>query len=871
MSRSLLLIAATLVIVSTATVGFWALQDRTLYAPDWAGVLRGVSYSPSGIYSVADLDRIPADRIRTDLEHLSRFTNRVRTYTVDRGLDIVPAEARRLGMTVSLGIWLGPDRDLNEKEIARAIKAIIESPESVDRVFVGSEVVLRGELTAQELAAYITRVNRSIPANIEVGSADVWHLWLDNPVIARSSEFIGVHLLPYWDGVAIDDAMTYIEDRLARIRNKFPAKVIVIAETGWPSEGRMRRGAVATPALEAAFLRTFIDHAARNRYDYYIIEAYDQPWKAGPEGAVGAFWGIFDAERGLKFPLTGALSSFAEWPVFALASAIAVFVAGALLLTRLPTVRFVGYLTFGFMLGVVILTALVIFDSTALVYADLWNVAVAVVIIPTGGFAAVFILTETAEFVASLWRRERFSPPTPEPGYAPFVSVQVPTYNEPPDVVRRTLQQLAALDYPNFEVIVLDNNTSDERLWRPVEACCENLGPQLRFFHMDGVKGFKAGALNKALDVTDSRAEIIAVIDCDYHVEPGWLTAVIPGFVNLNVAVVQAPQDYRDAGESLFKAMTYQEYGTFFHVGMVERNEHNAIIQHGTMTAVRRSALLEVGGWSEWCITEDAELGFKLLEAGYRCIYLPESLGRGLMPDTFAAYKAQRHRWVYGAMQIAKRHAKALRSRDSKLSLAQRYHFIAGWLPWFADAFALVFVVGALVWSSLMIVNPKQFDVPMMALSAVVLLLFLVKVAKTLWLHAVKASNGLGGAIAASVVGLGLSWTVGRAVWLGLFSSSQPFLRTPKCEGRAALWQALGAARAEAILFVLGIVAAVAVSRTSQPGDLAAIVWVMVLVVQCLPHGIGVLVAVVSALSDHAEPLPFVEPGTPLQGIVRGR
>ena len=870
MSRSLLLIASALVIVTTAMVGFWAFQDRSLYAPDWTGVLRGVSYSPSGVYSEAGLDRITAERIRSDLEHLSHITNRVRTYTVDRGLGSVPAEAHRLGMTVSLGIWLGSDRDLNEKEVARAIDVIIENPESIDRVFVGSEVVLRGELTAQELAVYIARVNRSIPEDIEVGSADVWHIWRDNPVIAHSSDFVGVHLLPYWDGVAIENSMNYIEDRLARMRSQFPDKLIVIAETGWPSEGRMRRGAVAAPSLEAAYLRTFLDHAARNSYDYYIMEAYDQPWKAGPEGAVGAFWGVFDAERGLKFPLTGALSTFAEWPAFALASAIAVLIAGALLLTRLPTVRFVGYLTFGFMLGVVILTALVIFDSTVLEYADMWNVAVAVVVIPTCGFAAAIILTETAEFVASLWRRERVSPPTPEPGYAPFVSVHVPTYNETPDVVRRTLQHLAALEYPNFEVIVLDNNTSDERLWRPVEACCESLGPQFRFFHMEGVKGFKAGALNKALDVTDSRAEIIAVIDCDYHVDQGWLSAVIPGFANLDVAVVQAPQDYRDAGESLFKAMTYQEYGTFFHVGMVERNEHNAIIQHGTMTAVRRSALLEVGGWSDWCITEDAELGLKFLKAGYRCIYLPQSLGRGLMPDTFAAYKAQRHRWVYGAMQIAKRHAKALRSRESRLTLAQRYHFLAGWLPWFADAFALVFVVGALVWSSLMIIDPKQFDVPMMALSAVVLLLFLVKVAKTLWLHAAKTSNGLGSAIAAAVAGMGLSWTVGRAVWLGLFSSSQPFQRTPKREGKAALWQALGAARAEAILFVLGIIAAVAVSRTSQPGDVAAIVWITVLVVQCLPHGIGVFVAVVSALSDHAEPLPF-EPGAPLQGIVRGR
>ena len=106
--------------------------------------------------------------------------------------------------------------------------------------------------------------------------------------------------------------------------------------------------------------------------------------------------------------------------------------------------------------------------------------------------------------------------------------------------------------------------------------------------------------------------------------------------------------------------MCYEEYRGFFHIGMVERNERNAIIQHGTMTLVRRDALEEVGGWAEWCITEDAELGLRLFEAGYEAAYIPRSYGRGLMPDTFIAYKSQRYRWAYGAMQILKHHAGAL-------------------------------------------------------------------------------------------------------------------------------------------------------------------------------------------------------------------
>ena len=153
---------------------------------------------------------------------------------------------------------------------------------------------------------------------------------------------------------------------------------------------------------------------------------------------------------------------------------------------------------------------------------------------------------------------------------------------------------------------------------------------------------------------------------------------------------MQGPQDYRDAGQSLFKAMAYEEYRGFFHIGMVERNEHNAIIQHGTMTIVRKDALEEVGGWSEWCITEDTELGLKLFEAGYEAAYVPQSMGSGLMPDTLEAFMTQRYRWVYGAMQMLKRHAGAIFLGGSALSWPQRYQFLSGWLPWISDGLGMM-------------------------------------------------------------------------------------------------------------------------------------------------------------------------------------
>ena len=229
-----------------------------------------------------------------------------------------------------------------------------------------------------------------------------------------------------------------------------------------------------------------------------------------------------------------------------------------------------------------------------------------------------------------------------------------------------------------------------------MEEHCARLGPRFRFFHEDRLAGFKAGALNYALARTAPEAEVVAVIDSDYMVTPNWLRDLVPQFTKPSVAIVQAPQDYRDDRDNLFKAMCYAEYRGFFYIGMVTRNERNAIIQHGTMTMVRKSVLDEVGGWAEWCITEDAELGLRIFEKGYEAIYISSSYGRGVMPDTFIDFKKQRFRWAYGAMQIMRHHARSLLRRgQSRLTYGQRYHFLAGWLPWIADSINLLFTLAA--------------------------------------------------------------------------------------------------------------------------------------------------------------------------------
>src|SRR2546430_8187806 len=212
------------------------------------------------------------------------------------------------------------------------------------------------------------------------------------------------------------------------------------------------------------------------------------------------------------------------------------------------------------------------------------------------------LLAEAHEWAEAHWveyRRRLGAPLMSSDARSPRVSIHVPAYNEPPAMLIETLDALARLDYPDFEVLVIDNNTRDEAVWRPVEAHCAQLGPRFRFFHVAPLAGFKAGALNYALARTAPDAEIVAVIDSDYVVDARWLRDLTPAFRDQRLAIVQAPQDYRDEGASAFKAMCYAEYRGFFHIGMITRNERNAIIQHGTMTMVRRRQLEDCGGWAE--------------------------------------------------------------------------------------------------------------------------------------------------------------------------------------------------------------------------------------------------------------------------------
>ncbi len=845
------------VLFAMLTVAAWGYANRPTTEPAWPRAIQGFAFQPYQKDQDAITGEEPtATQIEGDLKLLAGTTRAVRTYSATGTLGQIPALAQKYGLKVMLGAWIDADRERNAREVEATIR-LAKTHKNVTRIIVGNEVVLRGDVPIEDLMAYLDRVRAA--TRQPVSTAEPWHVWIRHPELVKHVDFIAVHMLPYWEGVEVETAVGYVGEKLAQVQAAFPNKPIVIGEVGWPSEGRTRESAVATTANEALFLRRFLAHAEREHLEYFLMEAFDQPWKSAAEGKVGAYWGVYDADRQVKFEFREPIVRVPHWQLLAAASVLAAAFMLWLFYFHSDRLRNRGR---SFLAVIVYATATLfvwtVYDFSQQ-YLTVGSVLVgAVLMVGMLGVIAV-LFAEAHEWAEARWvttHRRLFRPTPVAAADLPRISIHVPAYNEPPDMVIETLNALAALDYPDFEVLVIDNNTQDESVWRPVAAHCARLGSRFRFFHVAPLDGYKAGALNFALRHTAADATVVAVIDADYLVRPEWLRDLAPAFANPRTGVVQAPQDYRDAAESAFKAMCHAEYRGFFHIGMITRNERNAIIQHGTMTMVRRD-LLERIGWSEWCITEDAELGLRILDEGYEATYVSRSYGRGLMPDTFLDFKKQRSRWAFGAMQVLRRHFDALiHGRDTGLSPGQRYHFVAGWLPWLADGFNLVVNLAALCWSLVMVLFPRHIEPPLMLFSVLPLSLFLFKLVKLLHLYRARVGANLRQTIAAAIAGLSLSHTVGSAMLSGLVNKDRPFFRTPKRAARHAWLQALASAREEAILMVGLWTAAFAVSCIpemdgSNPGLVGSpdlTVWVSVLLVQSIPYLAAVIIAFVSAL-----------------------
>jgi len=840
--------------IAALFTGFWALVNRPVSAPAWPEQISGFSYSPFRLGESPQKGQYPSDdEMRQDLEQMNKLTDSIRIYTVEGSQADIPRLAEEFGLRVTLGIWISPDLERNEREIAKAIE-LANTSRSVVRVVVGNEALFREEITPEALIQYLDRVRAAV--KVPVTTSEQWHIWKEHPELAKHVDLIAAHILPYWEFVPMQDSVEFVLDRARELKQQFPRKPLLLSEVGWPSNGRMRGGADATQADQAIYLRTLVNTLNRRGYNYFVIEAYDQPWKASDEGSVGAYWGVFNAERQQKFNFEGPVVAIPQWRALAVASVVLAMIALTVLLIDGSALRQRGrtFLTFiTFLCGSVLVW--IGYDYSQQ-YSTWFSLTVGVLLALGALGVFIVLMTEAHELAEAVWihkRRREFLPVQGDTAYRPKVSVHVPCYNEPPEMVKQTLDALAALDYPDYEVLVIDNNTKDPAVWEPLKAHCEKLGERFKFFHVAPLAGFKGGALNYLIPHTAEDAEVIAVIDSDYCVDRNWLKHMVPHFADPKIAVVQSPQDYRDQHESAFKKLCYSEYKGFFHIGMVTRNDRDAIIQHGTMTMTRRSVLVELG-WAEWCICEDAELGLRVFEKGLSAAYAHNSYGKGLMPDTFIDFKKQRFRWAYGAIQIIKHHAAALlRGKGSELTRGQRYHFLAGWLPWIADGMNIFFTVGALLWSAAMIIVPHRVDPPLMIFAIPPLALFFFKVGKIIFLYRRAVGVNLKDAFAAALAGLALSHTIAKAVLYGFFTSSMPFFRTPKNADSHGLLVAISEAREELFIMLLlwGAAAGIYLVQGLPSSDMRF--WVAMLLVQALPYLAALVMAFLSSLPKPAD------------------
>jgi exo-beta-1,3-glucanase (GH17 family) len=310
-------VVAVAALGALAGLAWWHARGQPVALPD-AGVdrLPCVSYAPYRLPGQTPFTKgfvVSPAQIDADLALLVKRTSCIRTYSVDQGLAAVPGLARKHGLRVLLGLWIGRDRAENERELARGLEVLRRDTDAIDAVIVGNEVLLRRELPAAALADYIRRVRAA--TTLPVTYADVWEFWLQNPEVADAASFVTVHMLPYWEDepMPIERAVNHVVQTLARVRAAFPGRDVFVGEAGWPSKGRRREGAVPSLVNQARFVRELANAAAPQRMRYNVIEAFDQPWKRRLEGTVGGFWGVLDAAGREKFPLRGALIEDPSW------------------------------------------------------------------------------------------------------------------------------------------------------------------------------------------------------------------------------------------------------------------------------------------------------------------------------------------------------------------------------------------------------------------------------------------------------------------------------------------------------------------------------------------------------------------------------
>ena len=838
-------VVAVLLLVTAAHAGLWGLFQEKQRAPDFRGVLPSVSYAPFEGTGHPDVDNIPSvEKIRADLKRLSTITRAIRLYSSTGGVELVPPIAAEFGLKVTVGAWIDKNVDRNEREIDAAIN-LARHNSNVIGVVVGNETIYRGEQKVDDLIELIKRVKKSV--NVPVTTGEIWNIWRDFPQLAYSVDFIAAHVLPYWENFTDKQAVDQAVAMFQLLRDQFPGKRIVIAEFGWPSAGYNLRNAVPGPFEQASVLRNFVTRAEAIGMDYNIVEAIDQPWKFF-EGGVGPYWGILNASREPKFSWTGPIADPDYWKLATIAVLVGILMSLPILGLAQPTIMQALTLSAAANgIGAWVATVFAYWAGHYFVFGSAFALTLGLILLVPLVLIAMARIEEIAAIAFGRKPRRLLvkNAAVAADGAHPKVSIHIPAYFEPPDMLKQTLDAVSRLDYPNFECVVIINNTPDPEFWQPIQDHCRALGERFKFINAEKVEGFKAGALRIAMERTAADAEIIGIIDADYVVEADWLKDLIPVFVDPRVGLVQAPQDHRDGDTSLMHYIMNGEYAGFFDIGMVQRNEENAIIVHGTMCLIRRAAMDMAGGWAGDTICEDTDLGLAIIEQGWLTHYTNHRYGHGLLPDTYEAFKKQRHRWAYGGFQIVKKHWRRFLPGASRLSPDQKREFSLGWLNWLgAESLGVLVAILNLIWVP--IVAFADIAIPDKILTLPIIAAFVVSLLHFVILYRLRVPAKWGQMLGAMVAAMSVQWTVSRAVANGLITEHLAFARTSK--GGLSRMSIEFQAFWEAVIGVLLLVGAVVLVVTNSFKEVREIyIFAAVLVLESLPFLSAVAIAILES------------------------
>lgn len=245
-------------------------------------------------------DQISETQIRRRMEIIQPYTKWIRSFSCTEGNEAIPRIAREYGIKSMVGAWLGDDPDINRQEILNLIELAKEG--YVDIAAVGNEVMLRGDLTEDELLDFIHQVKEGVAGtNTPVAYVDAYYEFAERPRITEACDVILANCYPFWEGCDLDYSLLYIKDMYQRAIRAGQGKKVIISETGWPSQGTSLEGAY--PSLEN-YLKYFMNMqkwAAEEDIEMFYFSSFDESWKVGAEGDVGAYWGLWDKDENLKF------------------------------------------------------------------------------------------------------------------------------------------------------------------------------------------------------------------------------------------------------------------------------------------------------------------------------------------------------------------------------------------------------------------------------------------------------------------------------------------------------------------------------------------------------------------------------------------